>query len=136
MFTNPRDSIVTYYKVIGHRESGLIGKAYFEDAIGAWSINSRYEALFDLCFGKPAEIDTCRKSLAVLGAAYNKKVPPGERLAAYEIQRWTWDFRSHPSDPQYGHLDARFIYNINERNHRVQYKKDTAEFESKWPIVQ
>ncbi|HMF49706.1 MAG TPA: hypothetical protein VK603_13735, partial [Candidatus Saccharimonadales bacterium] len=116
MFTSKRDSVVTYYKVIGHWESGITGKAYFEDALGAWSINSRYESLFTLCFGKPTELEVCRKSLAVLGAAYNKKVSPKERLAAYELQRWTWDFRSHPSDPQYGHLDARLIYNVNDRS--------------------
>jgi predicted DCC family thiol-disulfide oxidoreductase YuxK len=112
MFTSPRNSVVTYYKVVGQRESGLVSKAYFEDAIGAWSINSRYEALFDLCFGHPTEIEICKKSLAVLGSAYNKKVSPEEKLTRYELQKWMWDFRANPSDPQYGKMVGKFVFDI------------------------
>ena len=112
MFLGSGNSMVTYFKTLGHRESGEISKIYLEDAIGAWSINSRYEPLFDLCFGKPDDVDLCGKTLAVLGSAYNKKVPPGEKLTAYEIQRWKWDFGSDPQDPNYGHLDARFVFEI------------------------
>jgi predicted DCC family thiol-disulfide oxidoreductase YuxK len=118
MFTGKKTSMVTYFKTLGHRESGGISKIYLEDAIGAWSINSRYEILFDLCFGKPADLDLCKKTLSILGSAYNKKVAPGEKLTDLEIQRWKWDFGSDPQDPHYGYLDARFIGPIKANGSR------------------
>ena len=112
MFTGEKTSTVTYFKTLGHRESGAISKIQLEDALGAWSINSRYEGLFYLCFGKPEEVELCNKTLSILGSAYNKKVAPGEKLTGLEIQRWKWDFRAHPDDRQYGYLDARFTGQI------------------------
>jgi hypothetical protein len=34
-------------------------------------------------------------------------------VTQYEIQVWNWDFRSYPSDPNYGSLTARFVHEIN-----------------------
>jgi predicted DCC family thiol-disulfide oxidoreductase YuxK len=114
MFTNVRTSVVTYFKILGHREAGEISPIYFEDALGAVSINSRYEPLFYLCFSdKPRDLETCKKTLGVFGIAYNKKAPPGEKVTRYEIQRWTWDFVSNPQDSNYGTLDARMIFDIS-----------------------
>jgi predicted DCC family thiol-disulfide oxidoreductase YuxK len=118
MFTGSKSPMVTYFKTLGHRESGGVSQIYLEDAIGAWSINSRYEPLFDLCFGPPSRLDICRKSLAALGSAYNKKAPPGEKLRAYELQKWEWDFRANPSDPQYGNMVGRFVFNLNADGNR------------------
>ena len=33
-------------------------------------------------------------------------------MTRYEIEKWTWDFRNKPSDPQYGNLTDRFIVDI------------------------
>jgi hypothetical protein len=112
MFTGKKTSTVTYFKTLGHRESGGISKIHLEDAIGAWSINSRYEPLFYLCFGQPDDVNLCKKTLSILGSAYNKKVAPGEKLTDLEIQRWKWDFESNPQDPNYGYIDASFVGQI------------------------
>ena len=109
MFTGRKTSTITYFKTLAHRESGKITPIQLEDTLGAWSINSRYEPLFDLCFGEPQEVDLCKRTLAILGSNYNKNRVSGEKLTGLEIQRWKWDFRADPDDPQYGHLDARFI---------------------------
>jgi predicted DCC family thiol-disulfide oxidoreductase YuxK len=117
MFTSVGKSVVTYFKTLGHRESGAVSPIALEDSLGAWSINSRYELLFDLCFSdKPRDLDLCKKTLGVLGTAYNKKTPRGEKVTRYEIQRWTWDFVSNPKDPNYGTLDARMIFDIPSGN--------------------
>jgi hypothetical protein len=114
MFTGVRKSVVTYFKTLGHRESGTISPIYLEDSLGAVSINSRYEPLFDFCFSdEPRDLEICKKTLSVLGTAYNKKTPPGEKVTRYEIQRWTWDFVSNPQDSSYGTLDARMIFDIS-----------------------
>jgi len=114
MFANARRSVVTYFKTLGHHESGAISPIYFEDSLGALSINSRYEPLFDLCFSeKLHDLEICKKTLSVLGTAYNKKTPSGEKVTQYEIQRWTWDFVSNPQDSNYGTLDARMIFDLS-----------------------
>jgi predicted DCC family thiol-disulfide oxidoreductase YuxK len=114
MFASARQSVVTYFKTLGHRESGAISPIYLEDSLGAVSINSRYESLFAFCFSdKPRDLEICKKTLSVLGSAYNKKTPPGKKVTQYEIQRWTWDFVSNPHDPHYGTLDARMIFDTS-----------------------
>jgi predicted DCC family thiol-disulfide oxidoreductase YuxK len=113
MFTNLRQSVVTYFKTLGHRESGVIAPIHLEDSLGAVSINSRYEPLFELCFSKePRDLEACKRTLNVLGIAYNKKTPPGEKVLQYEIQRWKWDFVANPQDSHYGTLDARIVFDM------------------------
>ena len=112
MFSAVSQSVVTYYKVAGQSESGPISRAYLEDTVGAMSLNSRYEGLFDLCFGAPDELELCHKWMAALASAYNRKARPGERMTAYEIQKWRWDFGANPRDPQYGALTDRFVFQI------------------------
>jgi hypothetical protein len=77
------------------------------------SINSRYERLFGLCFGDPKEVELCKQTLSVLGSAYNKNAPANEKLTQLEIQRWQWDFGSHPRDPNYGNLDTRIVAEVS-----------------------
>ncbi len=112
MFSGVNKSVVTYYKIAGRRESGPISRAYLEDTIGAMSLNSRYEGLFDLCFGPPDDVEICHKWMAALASAYNRKARPGERMTAYEIQKWQWDFGANPRDPQYGAVTDRFVFRI------------------------
>jgi len=112
MFSGVNKSIVTYYKIAGESESGPISRAYLEDTLGAMSLNSRYEGLFDLCFGPPHDVEICHKWMAALASAYNRKTHPGERMTAYEIQKWQWDFGANPRDPQYGTLTDRFVFRI------------------------
>jgi len=103
----------TYYKVLGHFSSGEVRPFRLEDTLGAMSINSRYEPLFDLCFGAADQVSLCKRTLTVLTTAYNKKVPPGKRLMDVEIQRWNWDYISNPNDPNYGSLKARFVAGLS-----------------------
>jgi len=125
MFTGVRNSVVTYFKTIGHYESGKISPIYLEDTIGAMSINSRYEPLFYLCLSAESrDLDTCKKTLAVLGSVYNNRTRPGEKLSRYEIQRWKWDFGSNPKDPNHGKLDARFVVDIPSDG---SFKKNSAQ---------
>ena len=113
MFATAKKSVM-YYKVLGHWKSGQVRPFRLEDTLGAMAINSRYEPLFDLCFGKPTEVSLCKKTLAILTSAYNRKVPPNEALADIEIQRWTWDYIANPNDPAYGNLDASFVAGLSK----------------------
>jgi predicted DCC family thiol-disulfide oxidoreductase YuxK len=114
MFSERRNSLVTYYKVMGHYESGVISPTYLEDTIDGMSMNGRYESLFDLCFGSPRDLDICKVWLAALASGHNEKAPRGKKLTAYEIQKWTWDFRSNALDHQRGDIADGVIYKISE----------------------
>ena len=103
---------MTYYKTLGHWESGRVSPIYLEDTLDVMSINSRYEGLFDLCFGDPDQTALCRKTVMILGSAYNGKNGRTDRLKQVEIQRWKWDFDARPRDPRYGDLDATFVGDV------------------------
>lgn len=112
MFTGKPGTVVTYYKTLGHWESGRVSTLRLEDTIGVLALNSRYEALFELCFGNSAQSGLCQKTVLILGSAYNKKVAAGDKLTQLEIQRWKWDFGANPRDPNYGQMDTRFISEV------------------------
>jgi predicted DCC family thiol-disulfide oxidoreductase YuxK len=105
---------VEYRKVFAQYESGVSSRARLEDTIGALALDNRYAVHLDKCFrDQPGDIDLCKKYLSVAAATYNKKTPLGKRVTQYDIQNWTWDFLSHPSDPNYGELSDRFAFDIN-----------------------
>jgi predicted DCC family thiol-disulfide oxidoreductase YuxK len=113
LYTWPDNSgKVTYLKVFARYESGATLRARLEEAIGALAFDARYSRVIEKCFGQETEIEICKKFLTAAGSAYNKKIPPGERVTHYQIQKWTWDFRSSPSDPKFGHFVDRFIHEI------------------------
>jgi predicted DCC family thiol-disulfide oxidoreductase YuxK len=105
---------VEYYKVFGRHESGASSPARLEDGIGALALDGRYTPFLTKCFGEgPSDVEICKKFLSASASAYNKKARPGGRMTQYEIQAWTWDFRSYPFDPHYGNLTDRFVFEIN-----------------------
>ena len=104
---------VTYLKVFGRDESGKTFRARLEEAIGALSYDARYSRVIQECFGQPADVSICKKFLAASASVYNNRALPGGKLTHYEIQKWTWDFRNNPSDPNYGKLTERFAFEIN-----------------------
>src|SRR5262245_6637352 len=112
MFKGKPGTVVTYYKTLGHWVSGRVSPIYLEDTLDVMSINSRYEGLFDLCFGDTDQTALCRKTLMIMGSAYNGKNRSSDKLRRVEIQRWKWDFDSSPRDPQYGALDATFVGDV------------------------
>jgi predicted DCC family thiol-disulfide oxidoreductase YuxK len=105
---------VEYPKVFAQYGSEVSSRARFEDTIGALALDSRYALFLWKCFEEePSVVEICKKFLSAAATAYNKKAQPGERVTQYEIQVWTWDFRSYPSDANYGKLTDRFVFEIN-----------------------
>jgi hypothetical protein len=101
---------VTYYKAFLRRESGEISRARFEEAIGAVA-DAHYRRVLVKCF-EPEENFVCRRFLESAGAAYNQKTPPGERVVEFDIQKWAWNFRQDPDNPNYGERVDRFRYPV------------------------
>jgi hypothetical protein len=112
--TSSTSGTVEYRKVFAQHESGVSSRARLEETIGALAWDARYSRFLAKCFReRPAEVAICKTFLRAAAAAYNKKAPPGERVTHYEIQGWTWDFRAHPFDPNYGTLTDRFVFELN-----------------------
>jgi len=103
-----------YKKVLARYESGETAPARLEDGIGALALDSRYRPALDMCFEqkKPKDVEICKKFLTAEATAYNGKARPGRKITAYELQVWTWDFRSNPGDTNYGELTERFTFEI------------------------
>ena len=100
---------VSYYKVMGHYDSGRVSTVRLEEGIGALALDGRYSVALNKCFASAADVSICEKFLAASASAYNARRPPGDRLTHYEIQTWTWDFVSEPRDPEHGRLQKRII---------------------------
>jgi predicted DCC family thiol-disulfide oxidoreductase YuxK len=122
---NDTSGKVAYFKVFARYEPGMISRARLEDTIGALAYDGRYWSAVQKCFGKTSEeaaglgwsqrrrdLDICKKFLAAAASAYNKKARPGGKITQYQIEKWIWDFRLNPSDPQYGNLADRFVFEI------------------------
>ena len=120
---------VTYLKVFARYESGDIRPARIEDTIGAVAYDGRYWNTLKRCFDgvekepwapnmprdpatAAANQTVCRKFLSAAAAVYNGEAPPGRGIAEYRIEKWTWDFRAHPSDTHYGELVDRFVFDV------------------------
>jgi predicted DCC family thiol-disulfide oxidoreductase YuxK len=104
---------VEYKKVLARHKSGVSARARLEETIGALAWDARYSRFLARCFQeRPADVAICKTFLRAAAAAYNKQVPPGERVTHYEIQVWHWDFRASPFDPNYGQWIDRFVYDI------------------------
>ena len=110
LFTGLRSSDVTYYRVLGERESGERLSVRIEDAIPLTAFNGRYSVHLESCFGNPAEKEICRKFLAASLAAYNQKSQPRRTGAGYEIHKVIWDYRVTPEDPMYGRVAERYVF--------------------------
>lgn len=113
MFSGKHTSgVVTYQKLLAHYESGLTERAYPENIIPAL-FDTRYRKVIEKCFlGKPKAV-LCDKFFKTIGSVYNKKARSGNKIAKFEIQNWQWNFRKHPSDPDYGNLVKRHITEVN-----------------------
>ena len=127
---------VEYRKVFAQHESGVSSRARLENTIGALALDNRYSPFIEKCFReRPDDVQICKKFLIAAASAYNKKAQPGERVTQYEIQVWTWDFRSHPFDPNYGELTDRFVCDINTgRGLREKKLEDRSVTDSAPPL--
>ncbi len=110
MYTKPRTSTVTYYKVFLRRETGREEPARLHEAIRAM-VDGRYRKIVARCF-ESSQIPVCEEFLQSCGSAYNRKAPEGGKVSHLEVQKWVWDFGSNPKDPNYGNLINRFVYPV------------------------
>ncbi len=107
--TSDTSGVITYYKVLAHHESGAVVRAYLEDGISAMA-DTRYRSIIRRCFD-PEKRGICEKYLMAAGNAYNH-THTGDDVTRYELQKWRWDFRSTPSDPEHGELTDRYILTL------------------------
>ena len=111
LFSGLKTSTVTYWRVMGSRESGERSRVRLEDGIAALRFNARYRiAAYEHCFGTPAEKDVCRKFLSATMAVYNQKSGSRDKFTGLEVEKWEWDFRASPDDPMYGRIAERYVF--------------------------
>lgn len=112
---NNSTGVVGYSKLIAHYESGKIARIY-PDTIIYPPMNTRYRLTLRGCLlDKPKGLYLCDKLLNSLASVHNKKVSAGQKIKRFEVQGWSWNFRDNPSDPNYGELVNRHIFNVEEQ---------------------
>ncbi|HAG81299.1 MAG TPA: hypothetical protein DCL61_09020 [Cyanobacteria bacterium UBA12227] len=106
---------VGYTKLIAHYESGETARI-FPDTIIHPPMNTRYRLTMKGCLrDEPKGLYKCDKLLETLASVHNQKVLPGERIVKFEVQHWSWDYRSNPSDPNYGERVGGHTYEITKQ---------------------
>ena len=117
----PKSGEISYFKALGHQASGATVPVRVGDSVGALRWDGRDTRILNQCFdgfhdevGRivTKNLDICQKFLAVSGSIYNKKSPPDRKITHLEIQEWVWNFRSNPSDPEYGKVTNHVIVEI------------------------
>ena len=73
--------------------------------------NGRYRRIIRQCF-EPATVGACEEFFRVRGSAYNQTAPHGQRVVQFDVQQRAWDFRAHPSDPDYGEQVDRLLISM------------------------
>ncbi len=117
MYSRPSSSdTITYYKVLAHYQSGLVGKAPISDSIPAIAaLDSRYRIVIRGAFLSDGTgwderaVGACREFLQSVARAYNAKRSAGDPIRTLEVQQWTWNFLAYPQDPEHGVLANRFV---------------------------
>jgi predicted DCC family thiol-disulfide oxidoreductase YuxK len=107
---------ITYLKILARYDSGETLPARLEDGIAALAFDARYGPALGKCVEhkEPKDLQICERFLTANASAYNKTARSGKRMTQYEIQEWSWDFRSDPSHPNYGNLTRRLIFDVGE----------------------
>jgi hypothetical protein len=113
MFSGYNNSgFVGYTKLVAHYESGETARI-FPDTIIHPPMNTRYRLTMKGCLGdKPKSVDLCDKLLHALGQVHNQKAESKEKISKLEVQLWLWNYRDHPSDPNYGELQDSHSYQV------------------------
>jgi len=111
MFSHKNTSgTVTYYKVLGHYESGKVTRAYPEQGIPAMR-DTRYRQVLQQCFD-PETAPICKKFLQASGDALNDGKSKFDKIKQFDIQKWKWDFQSNRGADDYGKEVDSFVYTL------------------------
>ncbi|MEM1254017.1 MAG: hypothetical protein AAGI69_16420 [Cyanobacteria bacterium P01_H01_bin.21] len=106
--------IVGYNKLIAHYESGDKVHEPTHKFIYA-PMNTRYRLTFRDCHQGSAErVKKCNSLLQAFGDVHNQKAQGENRITAFEVQRWVWDYFNDPSDPNYGKLEKSHLYQLKQ----------------------
>ena len=106
---------IEYYKILVHRASGGTSVPSFDELAHNMSGVLLQDRMGEICFGNGGRsVGTCEKVFDAIGAAYNSRARPNQRLLQFEVQRWEWDFRSDPENPGYGTLAQRLVFAVQK----------------------
>ncbi|WP_163659215.1 VPS10 domain-containing protein [Adonisia turfae] len=117
MFSGYDDSgMVGYNKLIAHYDSGEKVHEPTHKFIYA-PMNTRYRLTFRDCHQEvTAKVKKCDSLLQAFGDVHNQKAQGENRITAFEVQRWVWDYFNNPSDPNYGKLEKTHFYKYRPRS--------------------
>jgi hypothetical protein len=108
-----RNGVVEYHRLLAHYESGGTARLRPERWIGALA-DTRYRRVLRRTFESEEGRRTGDAFLAACARAHARRAP-ADALAALEVQRWRWDFRSHPGDARHGAAVARHVHAVKGR---------------------
>ncbi|NER79668.1 MAG: hypothetical protein F6K42_08810 [Leptolyngbya sp. SIO1D8] len=104
--------IVGYNKLIAEYESGDKVRVFPDEFIYP-PMNTRYRLTFRDCHEEAAEeVNKCNQLLQAFGDVHNRTTEGSDRVTAFEVERWSWNYRAFPSDPNHGQIEEIHRYEI------------------------
>jgi hypothetical protein len=104
--TRLESSIAYHVTWAQHATLGRIPAPY-ERCFPAPAFNP-YIRMAAYAFGGPAEQDASRKFFSACAMELNRGKPAAERISAFRVEQWQWDWNADPPGPPYGALlDAK-----------------------------
>jgi hypothetical protein len=123
---------ITYFKAVGHQASGATVPVRVGEYVGALRYDGRETRILKQCFEGlgnerggivTRDLESCKKYLAVSGSIYNEQAPPDKKITHLEMQERAWNFRSDPSDSEYGKVKNHVTIEIERSS--ASAKKET-----------
>ena len=115
MFSGSNNSgVIKYNKLIAHYVSGEKHHV-FPDQFIYPPMNTRYRLTFRECHQESAvNVNKCNQLLQAFGDVHNQIAQAEDKITAFEVQAWVWNYRTNPSDPNYGELDQTHAYQLKQ----------------------
>jgi predicted DCC family thiol-disulfide oxidoreductase YuxK len=101
---------IDYYRVNVHYADGTVARTYLDEAIGALH-NTRFRPQLTESFD-PERRERVTRYFSAVGNAYNSRRPPSLAVR-YEVQKWSWDFRSDRLNREYGNMLDRVFFDVS-----------------------
>jgi predicted DCC family thiol-disulfide oxidoreductase YuxK len=100
---------VIHYRVYMTDEAGNTRIAYLEHmGVG----NTRYRPTLKNAFVDPPGREKCHELLAKCADYWNRRVPPEQRVAKFEVHMLVWDFINDRYNEHYGEVTETFTYEV------------------------
>jgi len=108
-----RSGDVEYFRVLRRDASDRVSTASLDASVGVYKA-VRYRDILWTAFDE-TRISSLGAFLDICGERCNRGTAPQERVVAFEIEKWQWNWLKEPESPEHGRMTGRYVHPICSR---------------------